>query len=104
MYYLSLGCFRGPLKNPEVSQKSSLEGFRKFCQQLSNRFRTQSDRIICHCETIAIHLVKVTIKDFRTDHLRDKEKLSPDHVQNSFFMVRVSQTSSLSVPTTGLPS
>ena len=57
-----------------------------------------------HCETIVTHLVKVTIKDFRTDHLRDKEKLSPDHVQNSFFMVRVSQTSSLSVPTTGLPS
>lgn len=26
-----------------------------------------------HCDIIAIHLAKVTIKDFRTDHLRDKE-------------------------------
>ena len=35
---------------------------------------TQSDRTIGHCETIAIQLAKVTIKDFRTDHLRDKLK------------------------------
>ena len=26
-----------------------------------------------HCDIIPIHLAKVTIKDFRTDHLRDKE-------------------------------
>ena len=34
---------------------------------------TQSDRIIGHCETIAFHIAKVTVKDFRTDHLRGKE-------------------------------
>ena len=34
---------------------------------------TQSDRTIGRCETIAVQLAKVTIKDFRTDHLRDKE-------------------------------
>ena len=26
-----------------------------------------------HCQTIAIYLAKVTIKDFQTDHLRDTE-------------------------------
>ena len=34
---------------------------------------TQSDRLIGHCETMAIYLAKVKIKDFRPDHLRDKE-------------------------------
>ena len=33
----------------------------------------QSDGTIGHCEPVAIHLAKVTIKDFRTGRLRDKE-------------------------------
>ena len=33
----------------------------------------QSDGTIGHCETIAVQLAKATIKDFRPDHLRDKE-------------------------------
>ena len=41
-------------------------------QQISKSFIILS-QMLGHCDIIPIHLAKVTIKDFRTDHLRDKE-------------------------------
>ena len=41
-------------------------------QQISKSFRILS-QMLGHCDIIAIYLAKVTIKDFRTDHLRGKE-------------------------------
>lgn len=78
--YISLGCFRDPLKHLKASSRSKELHYNLILEVILKNIKKvlKHHRIISHCETIIFHLTKVTkrLKENKYRSPKDTETLA----------------------------